>query len=77
MQVPAVIDRVEVDMFPFDRAPEAFDEGVLGDAPSSIAADAAAGGQQGLFVGEAGARLPWSELKICGAGTWRNASART
>ena len=69
MQVPAVIDRVEVDMFPFDRAPEAFNEGVIDGAPSSIAADAVAGGQQGLFVGEADERLPWSELKICGAGT--------
>ena len=58
MQVPTVIDRVEVDMFPFDRAPEAFDEGVIGGAPSSIAADAAAGGQQGLFIGKADERLP-------------------
>jgi len=41
-------------MFPFDRAPESFDEGIVGGASSAVAADAAAGGQQGLFVGEAG-----------------------
>ena len=52
--MPAVIGRVEVDVFPFDRAPESFDEGIVGGAPSSIAADAAAGRQQGLFVGKAG-----------------------
>ena len=43
-----------VDMFPFDRASEAFDESVVGGAAPAVAADAAAGGQQGLFVGEAG-----------------------
>ena len=71
-------------MFPFDRAPESFDEGIVGGASSAIAADAAAGGQQGLFVGEAGelaalgdagASLA-SELKMCGAGATRRASAR-
>ena len=71
-------------MFPFDRAPEALNEGIIGRASSSIAADAAAGGQQGLFVGEAGelaalgdagASLA-SELKMCGAGATRKASAR-
>ena len=41
-------------MFPFDRAPESLDEGVVGRAAPSVAADAAAGGQQGLLVGEAG-----------------------
>ena len=54
MQVPAVIGRVKVDVFPFDRAPESFDEGIVGRAAPAIAADAAAGGQQGLLVGEAG-----------------------
>ena len=63
-------------MFPFDRAPESFDEGIVGGASSSTAADSAAGGQQRLFIGEAGelaahgdtgASLK-SELKLCGPG---------
>ena len=45
-------------MFPFDRVPESFDEGIIGGASSSIAADTAAGGQQGLFVGKDGKLLP-------------------
>ena len=65
--VPAVIGRVEVNVFPFDRAPESFDKGIAGGAPSSIAADAAASSQQGLLVGPAGNWLPWSELKMGGA----------
>lgn len=41
-------------MLPFDRAPEALDEGIVGSAAPPIAADAAAGVQQGLLEGEAG-----------------------
>ena len=41
-------------MLPLDGAPEAFDEGVIGGAAAPIAADATAGGQQGLL--ESGAR---------------------
>ena len=69
-------------MFPFDRAPEAFDEGVVGGASPAVAADAAAGGQQRLLVGQAGklaalgdagASLA-SELKMYGAGCWARAA---
>ena len=54
VHVPIVISRFEVYVFPFDRAPEMFDESIFGGAPSSIAADAAAGDQRCLFVGAAG-----------------------
>ena len=50
----AVVGRVEVDVLPFDRISEALDEGVIGDVVPAIAADAAAGGEQGLLVSEAG-----------------------
>ena len=50
----AVVGRVEVDVLPFDRISEALDEGVIGGAVPAIAADAAADGEQGLLVSEAG-----------------------
>ena len=42
---------IEVDVLPFDGAPKAFDEGIVGGAAPAIAADAAAGDQQGLLIG--------------------------
>ena len=53
MQVVAIVGGVEVNVLPFDRAPEAFDEGVVGGPSPAVAADAAASGQQGLLVGQA------------------------
>ena len=54
MQVPAVVGRVEVDMLPFDRTPEALDEGVVGGAALlAIAADSAAA---------ASGACPWARL---------------
>ena len=50
----AVVGGVEVDMLPFDGAPEALDEGVISSAAPAVAADAAAGGQQGLLVSQGG-----------------------
>ena len=50
----AVVGRVEVGVLPFDRISEALDEGVIGGAVPAIAADAAADGEQGLLVSEAG-----------------------
>ena len=45
---------VEVDAFPFDRAPLAFDEGIVGGPAPPVAADATAGLQQGLLKKLAG-----------------------
>ena len=53
-QVLALVGGFEVNMLPFNRAPEALDEGVVGGAASAVAADAAAGDQQRLFKDEAG-----------------------
>ena len=50
----AVVGRVKVNVLPFDGAPEALDEGVIGGAAPAVAADTAAGGEQGLLVSEAG-----------------------
>ena len=52
MQVVAIIGRVAVDVLPFNRTPEPFDEGIVGGAAPAVAADAAAGGEQGLLVGQ-------------------------
>ena len=40
----AVIGGVEINMLPFDRAPEAFDKGIVGSSAPPVAADATAGG---------------------------------
>ena len=50
----AVVGWIEVDVLPFDRMPEALDEGVIGGAAPAVTADAAADGEQGLLVSEAG-----------------------
>ena len=50
MQVVAVGGGIEADVFPFDRTPEALDEGAVGGAAPTVVA---AGGQQRLFTGEA------------------------
>ena len=80
----AVVGRVKINMLPFDGAPEALDEGVIGGAPPAVSSDTAAGGAQGLPVsaagklaalGDAGASLA-SELKMYGAGATRRASAK-
>ncbi len=52
MQVVAIIGRAEVDVPSFNRAPEPFDEGIVGRAAPATAADAVASGQQRLFVGQ-------------------------
>lgn len=53
VQVVAVVGRVEVDMLPFDSAPETLDESIVGGAAPAVAADTAARGQQGLLVSQA------------------------
>ena len=61
-------------MFPFDRAPEAFDEGVVGGPATPVAADAAVGLQQCLFVGEAGkltALVGIENMRVLGGGAAR------
>jgi hypothetical protein len=45
MEVVAIVGKVEVNVLPFNRAPEALDEGVVGGPPPAVAADTAAGGQ--------------------------------
>ena len=50
----AVVGRVEVNVLPLGGAPAALDEGVVGGEAPAVAADAAAGGQQGLFIRQAG-----------------------
>ena len=52
-EVLAVVGRIQVDVLPFDRAPAVSDEGIIGGPAPAVAADAAAGGQQGLFIGQA------------------------
>jgi hypothetical protein len=51
IEVLAVGGGVEVNTFPFDPAPEAFEEGVVGGPAPSVAADLAASGQQRLLEG--------------------------
>ena len=50
----AVVGRVEVDVLPLDRAPEARDEGIVGGAAPAVVVDAVAGDEQGLLINEAG-----------------------
>ena len=57
MQVLAVISWVKVDMFPFDRAPEAFDEDIIGRGRC---------GQQGLLVGPADELVALVEVENVG-----------
>jgi hypothetical protein len=44
MEVVAVVGGIKVDVLPFDRAPGALDEGIVGSAAPAVAADAAASG---------------------------------
>lgn len=53
VEVAAVGSGVEVHAFPFDRAPEASDEGIFGGPAAAVAADLAAGSQYGLLEGVA------------------------
>ena len=76
MRLVAVLRKVEGDVLPLDHAPEPFDEGVVGGAAPAVAADAAAGGQQGLLVGQIGKLAALSELKRYAAGARCRASAR-
>ena len=50
----AIVSRIKVNVLPFDCAPEALDEGIVGRAAPPVAADAAASVQQGLLKGGAG-----------------------
>lgn len=72
VEVLAVGGGVQIDAFPFDGAPQALDEGIIGGATAAVSADATVGLQQGLLkglagklaaLGDAGASLA-SELKM-------------
>ena len=54
MQMVAVVGRVEVEVLPLYRAPEARVKGIVGGAAPAVAVDAAAGDEQGLLISEAG-----------------------
>jgi hypothetical protein len=43
---------VGINVLPFNGAPQAFDEAVVGGTTPAVAADAIVGGQQGLLIGQ-------------------------
>ena len=49
--------RIQVHALPFDGAPEAFNEGILGSPAATVTANLAAGGQQDLLEVLAGGEL--------------------
>jgi hypothetical protein len=53
VQLVAIVSKIKVNVLPFDRAPEALDEDIVGNAAPTVAANAAAHGQQGLLKSEA------------------------